>query len=194
MIYTIYGYKVPHYIFFRYIDNICKKYNILDINDDDSEQIEEHKQFLKLNLRYCIEPVEQNSTFNYHKSIVTDLLVSIEELKVIQRFMICKKDEFIKTLMENTIIVGDVVKYVLIKYQNVDDIKKINFKTTDFFIDDENPNYDIIKGICIDSNDEFPLYVSYNEKMLSESKDLVVELFGHDFKEYKTSLMITNYD
>ncbi len=156
MLYAIYGYKVPNYVFFTFINDICKKYNLLDANEADTEDIEEHKSFLKLNLRYCINKVseddmknesnESNSAYSgYREAIAEELLDAIEKLDIIKTYLITKKNEFMKKVIETNIVEYDVMKHIFMKYSTTNYIETIKFKSVDLFIHNkDNPNYELV--------------------------------------------------
>jgi hypothetical protein len=183
MSYTIYGFKVPHYIFFNFIHDGCNRYNLLQIDENDSEYIEEHKEFLKLNLRYCIIHYDNdNSEFNYHKVIALDLLHSIEILCIMKKIFESKLQEWVKN--SNLLLSNDVFEHIFMKFTTLD-FNMINFKSID--IQDENSlNYEIITGICIDN----PKTSFYEDSLLLNAKDIVYQLFGKEFKQYKSGIII----
>jgi hypothetical protein len=206
MLYAIYGYKVPNYIFFTFINGICKKYNLLDSNEDDTEEVEEHKLFLKLNLRYCINKVqdndekdiikyESNSAYlGYRESISEELLDAIEKLDIIKSYLITKKNEFMKQVLETNFVEYDVMKYIFIKYSTTNYIETIKFKSVDLFINNkDNPNYEVVTGILIDEFEHMPYFMYYSDEVLMNAKDIIIELFNYEFNEYKSGLIVTNY-
>ncbi len=197
MIYTIYGYKVPNYVFFTFINDICKKYNFLEINEDDSEQIEEAKSFLKLNLRYCMEKYNNttpNNLIEYRTSIAIDIFRCITELDIIKQYLKIKKDDIIKSIKGNDFMHDDVSKYILMDYTTLNNIDNIQFKSIDNYQADNQPiNYDIITGICLNEidTDEMPYSILIEDDTLIYYKDIIIELFGNEFKEHKLGLIIS---
>jgi hypothetical protein len=201
MIYTVYGYKVPNYVFFTFINDICKKYNFLEQNDNDTEQIEDAKLFLKLNLRYCIEKCDIDNTtislINYRITIATELCESIEKLDIIKQYLEIRKKDIVKSILDKNILHDDITKYVLMEYTTLNYINSIRFKSIDIYKPDyQNPNYEIITGICLNEIDtnNYPYNILIDDESLVNNKDVLIELFENEFKDYKLSLVITKYD
>ncbi len=197
MIYTVYGYKVPNYVFFTFINDICKKYNFLEQNDNDTEQIEDAKLFLKLNLRYCIEKCDNttpNNLIEYLTSIAIDIFKCITELDIIKQYLKIKKDDIIKSIKGNDFMHDDVSKYILMDYTTLNNIDNIQFKSIDNYQANNQPiNYDIITGICLNeiNTDEMPYSILIDDDTLIYYKDIIIELFGNEFKEHKLGLIIS---
>jgi hypothetical protein len=203
MLYAIYGYKVPNYIFFTFINDICKKYNLLDATEADTEDVEEQKSFLKLNLRYCIEKVseddekkESNSAYlGYCESIAEELFDAIEKLDIIKTYLINRKNEFMKKVLETNFVEYDVMKHIFMKYSTTNYIDTIKFKSVDLFIHNkDNPNYEVVTGVLIDEFENIPYYMYYSDEVMMNAKDIIIELFNYVFNEYKSGLIVTNYN
>ncbi len=90
-------------------------------------------------------------------------------------------------------VANDIVKYIFMNYTNYNHIDKINFKTSDVFNNDNNPNYDIVTGVLIDEQSSVTLCKYYDDSILSNARDIVIECFASEFKDYKCGLFITNY-
>jgi hypothetical protein len=195
MINIIYGYKIPYYVYFTFINKICNEYKYLEITDNDTEDIEEHKQFLKLNLRYVINNRTEDNNFNYHKTIAPELITAIETCNIIKQYCNQIRNNYMKTILDQNIVEDDVIKHVFMSYTNNNNLDTINFKSIDLYEpENENSNYDMIIGISINKFESLPFNIFYDDKTISNIRDIVIECFSSEFKDYKCGIVLTNYE
>jgi len=128
---NFFKYKIPHYVYFTFINKICNEYKYLEITENDTEDIEEHKQFLKLNLRYVINKRTEDNNFNYHKTIAPELITAIETCNIINQYYNQIRNNYMKTILDQNIVEDDVINHIFMSYTNNNNLDTINFKSID---------------------------------------------------------------